>query len=76
MMRGGGKGGSEENVLDDGIWHRVRFEAANRAARAQKSMKIHHVGLGVDVNFFWQDLEDDARLTGSRFPRDVVVLQG
>ena len=41
MMRGGGEGGSGEDVLDDGIRDRVRFEAADRAASPQKVVQVN-----------------------------------
>ena len=40
VVRGRGKGGRSENVLDNGIGHRVRFEAADRAARSQEAVQI------------------------------------
>ena len=43
-MRGGGEGGSGEKVLDNGIRHRVRFEAADRAARPQEDVEISCAG--------------------------------
>jgi len=39
-MCGGGEGCSGENVLDNGIRNRVRFEAADRAASPQKVMQV------------------------------------
>jgi len=39
-MCGGGEGGSGENVLDHRTRYRVRFEAADRAARPQKGVEV------------------------------------
>ena len=39
-MRGGGEGGSGENVFDNRIRNQVRFEAADRAASPQEGVEI------------------------------------
>ena len=39
-MRGGGEGRGVENVLDNRIRNRVRFEAADRAASPQKVVEV------------------------------------
>ena len=39
-MRGGREGRGGENVLDHGIWYRVRFEAADRTTCPQEIMKV------------------------------------
>ena len=33
---------SGENVLYDGIWYRVRFEAADRTASPQKAVQVSY----------------------------------
>ena len=40
-MCGGGEDCSVENVLDDGIRHRVRFEAADRASSPQEGVQVN-----------------------------------
>jgi hypothetical protein len=46
---GGGVSRSGENILDDGIRHRVRFEAADRAASPQKVVKVSCAGQSESV---------------------------
>lgn len=43
VVGGGGEGRSVENVVYNGIRHRVRFEAADRAARPQKIVEVNRV---------------------------------
>lgn len=44
VVGGGGEGCSVENVVDNRIRHRVRFEAADRAAGTQKVVEVNRVG--------------------------------